>query len=51
MEPILSVRVAQDSEGLPLERVVTPDDSHSLREALEVGSVWRLPSTGSITMS
>jgi hypothetical protein len=47
MQPILSVRLAQDGERLPLERVVTPDDGHALREVPEVGSVWWLPSTRS----
>lgn len=45
MQPTLAVRLPQDGERLPLERVVGPDDGHALREVPEVGSVWRLPST------
>lgn len=39
MEPILSVRLTQDGEGLPLKGVVSPDDGHALREVLVMGSV------------
>jgi hypothetical protein len=39
METISSVRLTQDSEGLPLERMVSPDDGHPLREVVVMGSV------------
>ena len=39
METISSVRLTQDSEGLPLKGVVSPDDGHALREVLVMGSV------------
>jgi hypothetical protein len=44
MEPRLSVRLAQDGQGLTFERMMRADDGHPLREVPEVGSVWWLPS-------
>ena len=43
------VSVAEDLQRLSFERMMPADDGHSLGEVLTVGSVWRFPSTGSIT--
>jgi hypothetical protein len=49
MELITTVGPGQHREGLTLERVVWTGDRDARREAFEVGSVWRFPSTPSTT--
>jgi hypothetical protein len=43
------VGMPENFKTLSLKRVMRPGDGHSFRKVLMVGSVWRFPSTGSIT--
>ena len=45
LQSVLPVRVPQDFQRLPFERVVRTRDGDPLGEVLTVGSVWRFPST------
>ena len=45
MQLIAAVSPAEHREGLTLERMVRTGDRDARREAFEVGSVWRFPST------
>ena len=42
-------RVPEHLQRLPLERVMQTRDGYPFRKVLMVGSVWRFPSTTSIT--
>ena len=44
LQSVLPVRVSQDFQRPPFERVVRTRDGHQLGEVLTVGSVWRFPS-------
>jgi hypothetical protein len=39
LQPSVSVRLAQDGQGLPFKRMMWADDGHALREVPELGSV------------
>jgi hypothetical protein len=49
IEPIVSMCMAEDSQRLPVKGVIEAGDGHLRGEVPEVGSVWRFPSTESIT--
>jgi hypothetical protein len=44
LELTITMRPAQDGEGSAFEGVMWTDDGDAGREALEVGSVWLVPS-------
>jgi hypothetical protein len=49
IKPAAPMTAAQELQGLPLERVAFTHNNDSVWKVFEMGSVWWLPSTGSIT--